>query len=76
MQPRQAPKPYHKCAKPSESGISIIIATKASFIDITPAVFRTMYWMFSRPTWNTHPKPSYLGLRNFNFLEDAQQRSI
>ncbi len=42
-------KPNRQCAKAAKNANSIMRAIKASFIDITPALFHKLYGAFIRP---------------------------
>ncbi len=50
-------KPNRQCTKAAKNANSIMRAIKASFIDITLALFHKLKGAFIRPTWNTHSKP-------------------
>ncbi len=54
----ETPKPSRQCAKAAKNANSIMRAIKASFIDITPALYMERS---SDPTWNTHSKPGDRG---------------
>ncbi len=47
-------KPNRQCAKAAKNANLIMSAIKASFIDITPALFHKLHGAFIRPPFGIH----------------------
>ncbi len=72
----ETPKPICQCAMAEKNANSIMRVIKASFIDVTPALFLKLYGAFVRP----YLEYSFPGWRpwlkkDIKLLEDVQRRS-